>query len=118
MLSLWRLEINRMMQISTKSEYGIRCLLYLARRPAGESASITEISQAEHVPRQYAQQILLRLRRAGIVKSIRGTEGGFALAQPAGSITVARVVRTLEGTPFQDTCDHFNRRADCGHLGD
>jgi len=106
-----------MMQISTKTEYGIRCLLRLARQPGGEALSISEISQFEHVPKHYAQQILMRLRRAGLVKSTRGTEGGFALAMPADSISVAKVVRILEGVPFQDTCDHFNKRTDCGHLG-
>jgi len=106
------------MQISTKTEYGIRCLLRLARQPEGGALSISEISQLEHVPKHYAQQILMILRRAGLVKSIRGTEGGFALAQPSGAISVAQIVRVLEGVPFQDTCDHFNKRSDCGHLGD
>jgi Rrf2 family protein len=107
-----------MMQISTKTEYGIRCLLRLARQPEGEAMSITDIAQLEHVPKHYAQQILMRLRRAGLVKSTRGTEGGFALAHPADSISIAQVLRVLEGVPFQDTCDHFNKRTDCGHTGD
>jgi Rrf2 family transcriptional regulator, cysteine metabolism repressor len=105
-----------MMQISTKTEYGLRCLLSLAREKEGESLSISEISQKEHVPKHYAHQILSQLRRAGLVKSIRGTEGGFILAQPAAAITVAQVVRVLEGVPFEDTCDHFNKHTDCGHL--
>jgi Rrf2 family protein len=114
-----------MMQISTKTEYGIRCLLRLARlpdrqagQPGQEAMSITDIAKLEHVPKHYAQQILMRLRRAGLVKSIRGTEGGFALAHPAESISIAQVVRVLEGVPFQDTCDHFNKKTDCGHTGD
>ena len=107
-----------MMQISKKTEYGLRCLLTLARQPKGQSLSITEIVRMEHVPKHYAQQIFMKLRRAGIVKSIRGTEGGFTLAQDPGSITVGQVVRVLEGVPFQDTCDHFNKKTDCGHLGD
>lgn len=107
-----------MMQVSTKTEYGLRCLLRLARQPEGEALSITEISKEEHVPKHYAQQILMRLRRAGFVKSTRGTEGGFALARPSSDITVAQVVRTLEGSPFEDTCEHFNKRTDCGHLDD
>jgi Rrf2 family protein len=77
--------------------------------------SITDIAQLEHVPKHYAQQILMRLRRAGLVKSLRGTEGGFALAHPAEEISIAQVVRILEGVPFQDTCDHFNKKTDCGH---
>src|SRR5947207_1893567 len=107
-----------MMQISTRTEYGLRCLLRLARQPQGEAMAISEIALLEHVPKHYAQQILMRLRRAGLVRSIRGTEGGFALAQAPGAISIAQVVRVLEGVPFQDTCDHFNKRADCGHLGD
>jgi Rrf2 family protein len=80
--------------------------------------SITGIAQMEHVPKHYAQQILMRLRRAGLVKSTRGTGGGFALAQAPEAISIAQVVRVLEGVPFQDTCDHFNKKSDCGHLGD
>jgi Rrf2 family protein len=105
------------MQISTKTEYGIRCLLRLARQSQGEAISITDIAQLEHVPKHYAQQILMRLRRAGLVKSLRGTEGGFALAHPADAISIAQVVRVLEGVPFQDTCNHFNKKTDCGHTG-
>ena len=104
-----------MMKISTKTEYGIRCLLRLARELGEEALSISEISQKEHVPKHYAHQILLRLRRAGLVKSTRGTEGGFALAQAPDTITVAQIVSVLEGVPFHDTCDQFNRRTDCGH---
>lgn len=107
-----------MMKISTKTEYGLRCLLRIAREGDGASLSISQISKDEHVPRQYAQQILLKLRRAGVVNSTRGTEGGFALARPAKQLTVAEVVRVLEGAPFQDTCDHFNKKSDCGHLVD
>src|SRR5258708_12811847 len=105
-----------MMQISTRTEYGLRCLLRLAREPERGAFSITEISQLEHVPKHYAQQILMRLRRAGLVKSTRGTEGGFALAQPPAQISVAQGVRVLEGVPFQDTCDHFNKKSNSTHL--
>ncbi len=106
-----------MMQISTKTEYGLRCLLRLARQPEGGALSITEISKIERVPKHYAQQILMRLRRAGLVKSTRGTEGGFALAHNPSTISVGQIVRVLEGVPFQDTCDHFNKKSDCGKLG-
>lgn len=106
------------MQISTKTEYGLRCLLRLAREEVGASLSISQISRDQHVPKHYAQQILLKLRRAGIVRSLRGTEGGFALAHLPAKITLAQIVRVLEGAPFQDLCDHFNKRQDCGHHDD
>lgn len=107
-----------MMQVSTKTEYGLRCLVFLAREKAGASVSITHIAQREKLPRHYIQQILLRLRRGGIVKSIRGTEGGFALAKPASEISIGAVVRILEGVPFEDTCSRFNQRTSCGHMHD
>lgn len=106
-----------MMKISTKTEYGMRCLLALARREAGTSVSISEIARQERVPKQYAQQILLRLRRAGIVVSSRGTQGGVALGRPADAISVGAILRVLEGIPFQETCNQFNKRSDCGHKG-
>ena len=61
-----------MMQVSTKTEYGLRCLLLLARQ-GEKSLSISQIADQERVPRQYAQQILQKLRRAGIVE--REAEG-------------------------------------------
>jgi len=107
-----------MMQISTKSEYGLRCLLALARVSGKQSLSLSDIIARERLPKPYAQQILVRLRRAGLVRSIRGTQGGFALAKPASEISVGAIVRTLEGIPFENTCGHFNSRTDCGRLGD
>jgi Rrf2 family transcriptional regulator, iron-sulfur cluster assembly transcription factor len=107
-----------MMQVSAKTEYGLRCLLQLARQQDGKALSIPEIAQREHLPRQYAQQILLKLGKAGIVKSSRGIQGGFILARPAAEISLGAILRILEGVPFQDTCDHFNRKTDCGHLSD
>lgn len=106
-----------MMKISTKTEYGMRCLLVLARSPEGRSMAISEIARTERVPKQYAQQILLRLRRAGLVTSLRGTQGGFTLGKSAKEISVGAILRALEGVPFEDTCDQFNRKSDCGHLG-
>jgi Rrf2 family protein len=106
-----------MMQVSTRTEYGLRCLLLLAREPEGGSLSITGIAAKEHLPKHYVQQILMRLRRSGFVKSTRGTQGGFALAKSSADISIGGVLRVLEGVPFKDTCDHFNRKTDCGHLG-
>src|SRR5690348_13009977 len=105
-----------MMQVSAKTEYGLRILLQLAGLGDQSSLSLSEIIQKERLPRHYAVQILVRLRRAGLVKSIRGTQGGFALTRPPTDVSVGQVVRALEGSPFIDTCNHFNRRSDCGHL--
>jgi Rrf2 family protein len=106
-----------MMQVSTKTEYGLRCLLSLARQPEGGALTMAEIADGERVPKPYAQQILMKLRRVGLIRSIRGTQGGFALAKPASQISVGAIVRALEGVPFEDTCNHFNKKTDCGHTG-
>ncbi len=107
-----------MMQISTKTEYGLRCLLQLAKQPPGGALTLSEIAGRGKLPKPYAHQILLKLRRAGIVRSIRGTQGGFALSKAAVDTSVGSIVRALEGVPFQDTCGHFNKKTDCGSLGD
>ncbi|HVO33259.1 MAG TPA: Rrf2 family transcriptional regulator [Elusimicrobiota bacterium] len=104
------------MKISTRTEYGLRCLLVLAKEPIGASLSISQIAKQEQLPKQYVQQILLRLSRSGFVRSIRGTQGGFTLAKTAKQISVGAVLRILEGIPFQNTCNHFNKRSNCGHL--
>lgn len=107
-----------MMQVSTRTEYGMRCLLLMAKQEEGKALSLGDVSRQEHLPRPYAHQIMVRLRRAGLVKSLRGTQGGFALAKPADQISVGAILRVLEGNPFEDTCNHFNQKCDCGHLGD
>jgi Rrf2 family protein len=107
-----------MMQVSTKTEYGLRCMLQLARQPDDKALSLAELAERDHLPRPYAEQILLKLKRAGLVKSTRGTQGGFALSKPAGQITIGAILRVLEGVPFQDTCGHFNKNANCGHMGE
>jgi Rrf2 family protein len=107
-----------MMQITSKSEYGLRCLLLLARQGGDKALAIPDISQREGVPRHYAQQIMLKLGKAGLVKSTRGTQGGFVLGKAPAEISVGAILRVLEGVPFQDRCDHFNKKLSCGHLSE
>lgn len=88
---------------STKAEYGIRVLAHLAREAGSgdaESAtpiSLTAIAEAEGLPLAYLEHLAARLRRAELVASRRGARGGYSLARPAGEITMAEVVRALEG---------------------
>jgi Rrf2 family protein len=105
-----------MMQVSSRTEYGIRCLLLLSLQEKGKTLSLSQITRQESLPRHYVEQIFLKLRRAGFIKSIRGTQGGFALSMPAAEISLGAVIRVLEGVPFTQTCSRFNRGTDCGHL--
>ena len=88
------------MKLSTRGEYGLRAMVYLAMK-APESDQMLhaqEISTAQDIPPHYLKQILSRLRAAGLVRSTRGPTGGHALALPADEISVGAVVRCLEGS--------------------
>ncbi len=85
------------MQISARADYALRALCVLACAPAGASVKADEIAARQSIPRTFLDGILVELRRAGIVESRRGPDGGHRLARPAGEITVAEVMRVLDG---------------------
>lgn len=84
------------MEISARSDYGIRALAELTA-VGGGPRTVTELAAAQDIPPRFLQNILLQLRRRGLVQSQRGTEGGYRLARDADSITLADVMRALEG---------------------
>lgn len=83
------------MKISKKAYYGLRAVLALAQ--VDTALSIHTIAESEHLPEDYLEKILQSLRRAGIVEATKGTSGGYALARPAGEITVWDILRELDG---------------------
>jgi Rrf2 family protein len=83
-------------EISARSDYGIRALAELTA-VGGGPRTVTELAAAQDIPSRFLQNILLQLRRRGLVQSQRGTEGGYRLARPASKITLADVIRALEG---------------------
>jgi Rrf2 family transcriptional regulator, cysteine metabolism repressor len=85
------------MMFSTKAEYGIRVMAHLARSDAGKPISLGSIADAEGLPLAYLEHLVQRLRKAGLVESRRGAHGGYTLAREAEDITMAEVVRALEG---------------------
>jgi Rrf2 family cysteine metabolism transcriptional repressor len=85
------------MMFSTKSEYGVRVMVELARRGGEEPVPLTEIAEHEGLPLAYLEHLVARLRRAGLVDSRRGAHGGYRLARDAAKITMAEVVEALEG---------------------
>lgn len=84
------------MRVSAKADYAVRAAVELA---AAESPPVKgeQISQAQEIPLKFLENILGELRHAGLVRSQRGTEGGYWLARPADEITVADVIRAVEG---------------------
>ena len=110
------------MKITAQEEYGLRCLLQLARAPQGQLVSVKEIAAKEGLSSANAEKLLRLLAKAGLVHSVRGTKGGYLLNRPATSISLGEVVRALgkmESTEHictsytgqKDACVHFS---DCG----
>ncbi|MGB9605411.1 MAG: Rrf2 family transcriptional regulator, partial [Bryobacteraceae bacterium] len=92
------------MKISAQEEYGLRCLLQLGRRP-GEMLTIRDIAQAEGLSREYVAKLMRLLRRAGLVRSVRGQAGGYVLPRPLEKITVAEALEALGGRLWEpDFC--------------
>jgi Rrf2 family protein len=83
-------------QISAKTDYAIRALLNLAAREP-ELVKVDTIVREQGLPRKFVEAILGELRRAQIVRSQRGADGGYALARPAGEITLGAVIRAVDG---------------------
>ena len=85
------------MYISTKSEYGLRALIYLAGNTDRDAIPAREIAQEWNVPVKYLEQILKLLKEAGIIEGQVGSGGGYRLVRPATLITAGEVVRALDG---------------------
>ncbi len=86
------------MRISCKVEYGIRALLDLALHGNGGPSLSRDTAQRQGIPETYLNQLLIQLRRGGLIASVRGPRGGHMLAQPAESITVLHILEALEGS--------------------
>jgi len=86
------------MKLSTKSTYGLRAMVNIAMASDGGAVSIKDISKAERISSVYLEQLLNKLRRENLVKSVRGPSGGYMLFKSPARITVADIVRALEGS--------------------
>jgi len=85
------------MKISTKIRYGARAMLELACHYGEGPVELKEIAKKENISLKYLEQVINPLRASGLVKSIRGSKGGYALAKPPSEICLYDVVETLEG---------------------
>jgi Rrf2 family protein len=85
------------MRISAKADYAVRAVAELAAAAGEKPVKAERIATAQEIPLNFLENILGELRHAGIVRSHRGAEGGFRLARPAKEVTVADVIRAVEG---------------------
>ncbi|MBG0830051.1 Rrf2 family transcriptional regulator [Planomonospora sp. ID67723] len=86
------------MRISARTQYALRAAVALAAA-ADKPMHAEEIAADQDIPRRFCDNILLQLRRAGLIRSQRGPEGGYWLARPAAEITLADIVEVTEGVP-------------------
>lgn len=93
------------MNISTRGRYGLRALLEIAVQPDEEPVTIRDISKKQQMSVTYLEQILHKLKKAGIVRSIRGARGGYVLARRGDKITVSQIINALDGPISISYCD-------------
>ena len=109
--------------ISKKTKYALKALSKLAQQPEDSSMLISELANSDNIPKKFLEFILLALRKGGLLQSRIGKGGGYRLALQPNQITIARVVRILEGdfSPLQcmsehtpSVCEEGNDPACCG----
>lgn len=97
------------MKLTTRSEYALLALIFLARNISQGFISVDTIAQAQNISPKFLEQILLALKRAKYLRSQKGQHGGYCLAKPAESITLAEVIRVLDGAlaPTESVSKYF-----------
>lgn len=85
------------MRVSAKSDYALRALIEMAARTDGKAVSAEELGRAQDIPHGFLQAILADLRKAGVVISQRGQSGGWRMARSAADVSVADVIRAVDG---------------------
>lgn len=107
------------MKVTAQEEYGLRCLLQVARLTAkDELASLADIAEAEKLTVDYAAKLLMILRQKKLIESVRGKSGGYRLAKPAASIYLDEVIRSLNSETLEiHSCEQFSGNNDkCIHI--
>jgi len=104
------------MRITSSIEYATRLMLALSREHGEAPVSAERLSESDGIPSDYVSQILVKLRRAGLVLSHRGSAGGYALSRSPEQITIGQVVRAVDRDVFEDVCGKYDAGAkDCRH---
>ena len=101
------------MKLSTKGRYGLRALVDLALYSENEAASIPRISARQQISVSYLAQLIAKLRKGGLVVSVRGAGGGYRLAKPASEISVGDILRALEGSLDAVHCPGLEEEGSC-----
>ena len=105
------------MKISTKGRYGLRALIDLAQYSEIEPVSINSIAARQGISERYLEQLMTLMKKAGLIKSIRGAGGGYILTKDMSDISVGDVLRALEGNLKPVECAAFSQDDSCEAAG-
>jgi len=102
-------EERRSVKLTARSEYALLALLHLARHGQESYVSVESIARARHISPKFLEQILLTLKRAHYLRSMKGQHGGYQLAKPPETISLAEVIRLLDGAlaPTESVSTYF-----------
>ncbi len=101
------------MKLSTKGRYGLRALIDLALYSENEAIPISSVASRQGISESYLEQLFGKLRKAGLIASARGAQGGYRLAKPASEISVGDVLRALEGNLDAVECPGLKEEPGC-----
>ncbi len=104
--------------LTQKSRYALRSLLYLVEEGGGAPVQLARIAQTQNIPPKYLELIMLDLKKADLVRSIRGPRGGYILTRDPAAISFGEIVRALEGPIALISCASVNFYAPCGDCHD
>lgn len=92
------------MRLSTKGRYGVRAMFDLAMHSHDGAISLKSVAQREHISEKYLEHLFASLKKAGLIHSVRGAQGGYRLARPPEEITLGDIIRVLEGPVAPTEC--------------
>lgn|SRR5574341_204656 len=97
------------MKLTSRSEYALLALIYLARQEPDTLVSVEEIAAAQRIPPKFLEQIMLTLKRARYLRSAKGRQGGYCLSKSADAITLAEIIRLFDGAlaPTESVSRYF-----------
>ncbi|MFZ5591642.1 MAG: RrF2 family transcriptional regulator [Bacillota bacterium] len=101
------------MRLSTKGHYGLKAMFDLAMHYGHQPVPLKTVAERQNISENYLEQLIVLLRKAGLVSSVRGAQGGYRLARPPQEILVGDVIRAMEGPIAPLDCVHEFAPAEC-----
>ena len=101
------------MRLSTKGRYGVKAMFDLALHSSGEPVPLKLIAERQGLSEAYLEQLMAGLRRAGLVNSVRGAQGGYMIAHSPDNITIGEIIRSLEGSMAPVDCVTEGEVSEC-----